>query len=101
MWVTLNTCSATKAIILDLVPSIDSDSFQNSIRRFISRRGCPSHFISDSGSNFNAGDTQAFVNNLGVTWHANLPLAPRHMCFFVVVFFQRLVRSTKDLLRKE
>ena len=96
VWVTLHTCAATRAIVLDLVPSIDSDTFQDSFRRFISRRGCPSRVISDPGSNFNTGNTQAFVNNLGVTWHINLPLASWHGGFF-----ERLVRSTKELLRKE
>ena len=91
MWVTLYTCAATRTIILDLVPSIDSDSFQDSFRRFISRRCCPSHVISDPGSNFNTGDTQALVNNLGVTWHTNLPLAPWH----------GVLKSTTEFLRKE
>ena len=81
VWVTLYTCAATRAIILDLVPFMDSDSFQDSFRRFICRRGCPSHVISDPGSNFNAGDSQSFVNNLGVTWHTNLPLAPWYGVF--------------------
>ena len=90
MSVTLYTCAAVRAIILDLVPSIDLDSFQESFRRFISRRGRPSHVISDPDSNFNARNTKTFVNNLGVTWHTNLPLAPWHGGFF-----ERLVRSTK------
>ena len=71
-------------MILDLVPSIDG-------------RGSPSHVISDPGSNFNAGNTQTFVNNLGVTWHINLPLAPWHGFFFR----ERLVRSAKELLMNE
>ena len=54
------------------------------------------HVISDPGSNFNARDTQAFVNNLGVTWHTNLSLASWHG-----FFFESLVKSTKELLRKE
>ena len=54
------------------------------------------HVISDPGSSFTAEDTQAFVNNLGITWHTNLPLAPRHGGRF-----ERLVKSTKELLRKE
>ena len=57
-------------------PSIDRDSFHDSFRRFICCMGCPLHAISDPGSNFNAGNTQAFVNNLGVTWHTNLPSSP-------------------------
>ena len=96
MWVTLCTGSVTRAIILDLVPFIDSNSFQDSFRRFISRRSCSLHVISDPGSNFNGGNTPALVNNLGVRWHANLPLAPCHR-----FFFERLVRSTKELLREE
>ena len=82
VWVTLCTGSVTRAIILDLVPFIDSNSFQDSFRRFISRRGCSLHVISDPGSNFNGGNTPALVNNLGVRWHANLPLAPWHRFFF-------------------
>ena len=96
VWVTLYTCAATRAIILDLVPFMDSNSFKDSFRRFISRRGCPTHVISDPGSNFNARDSQSFINSLGVTWHTNLPLAP-----WYGGFFERLVKSTKELLRKE
>ena len=38
----------------------------------------------------------ACVNNLGVEWHVNLPMAPWHGGFF-----ERLVRSVKELLSKE
>ena len=67
VWVSRYTCAVTRAIVLDLVHSVDSDSFQNSFRRFISPGRCPSHVISDPGSNFNTGNSHAFVNNLGVT----------------------------------
>ena len=39
---------------------------------------------------------QSFVHSRGVDWNVNLPLAPWHGGFF-----ERLVRSTKVLLRKE
>ena len=89
------TCAATRATILDLVPSIDSDSFQRSFRRFISRRGCPSHVIYDPGSNFNAENTQTFVNNRGNMAYKS------SISTLAIGFFERLVRCTKELLRKE
>ena len=38
----------------------------------------------------------SFVNNLGISWNTNLSLSPWHW-----VFFECLVKSTKDLLDKE
>ena len=95
-WVTLYTCASTRAILLDLVPRPNSTSFINSFRRMIARRGCPNNMISDNGKNFISDETQSFASNLGINWDLNLPLAPWHG-----VFFERLVRSTKTLLKKD
>ena len=95
-WVTLYTCAASRAIILDLVPRMNADAFIRSFKRFVSRRGCPDYIITDNGSNFVAEQTQTFVSNLGVNWAVNLPLAP-----WYGGFFERLVRSVKNLLKKE
>ena len=51
-WVTLYTCAASRAVILDLTPHMDAHSFIRSFRRFLARRGCPSNVISDNGKNF-------------------------------------------------
>ena len=51
--------------------------------------------ISDNGRNFVSNETVEFVNGLGVDWRLNMPLAPWHGSFF-----ERMVRSTKALLRK-
>ena len=96
VWVTLFTCAASRAIILDLVPGLDAHSFIKCFRRFVSRRGCPNFVISDGGKNFVSVETQNFVSKMGVDWRVNLPLAPWHGGFF-----ERLVRSTKSLLRKQ
>ena len=42
----------TRAIHLELVESLDSDSFINVLQRFINRRGRPNTIVSDCGSNF-------------------------------------------------
>ncbi|XP_015754706.1 PREDICTED: uncharacterized protein LOC107334287 [Acropora digitifera] len=48
----LYTCLATRAIHLEVAQSMDSDSFVNSMRGFIARRGIPEVMRSDNGSNF-------------------------------------------------
>ena len=95
VWVTLHACAGTRGVILVVVPHIDSTSFIKIFRRFISRWGCPSVMISDDGRNFVSNQTVEFLNGLGVDWRLNMPLAPWHEGFF-----ERMVRSTKMLLRK-
>ena len=51
-WVTLYTSAASRAICLGLVPNMNSASFIQSFKRFVSRYGCPDNVISDNGSNF-------------------------------------------------
>ena len=60
------------------------------------KRGCPRCVFLDGNSNFVATETHEFVNSLGVEWKINSPLTPWHGGFF-----ERLVKSTKSLLKKE
>ena len=50
--VTLCTCASSRAICLDLLPNMNSESFIRSFKRFISRYGCSDNVISDNGSKF-------------------------------------------------
>ena len=69
---------------------------KNSLKCFTSRRGCPDNVISDNGSTFVPIKIQNFASNLNIKWHFNLALAPCQE-----VFFERLVRSAKELLKKD
>ena len=60
-WGCLFACMVPRAVHLELVESLDTDSFINALQRFINRRGKPNTLVSNSGSNFK-----------GVTWELNL-----------------------------
>ena len=68
-YVVLYTCTGAKVFI-------------NSYSRFISRRGCPVRDISDNGSVFTPGETQAFVISPYIEWKFNLEKVPLQGVFF-------------------
>lgn len=54
----LYTCLVTRAIHIEVAQSMDTDSFVNSMRRFIARRGTPEVMRSDNGTNFVSGNKE-------------------------------------------
>lgn len=54
-WGIIFKCLTTRAVYLDLLYQMDTDSFLMALRRFISRRGKPFEIISDQGTNFRGG----------------------------------------------
>ena len=57
-WGCIFTCLSTRAIHLEVVEGMDSDSFINTLRRFVNRRGNPKKMVSDCGSNFKGADAE-------------------------------------------
>ena len=51
-YVCLFICLTTKSVHLELVMDLSTESFLAAFRRFVSRRGLPSTFITDNGTNF-------------------------------------------------
>ena len=51
-WVCVFTCLSTRAIHLEMVYSLDTDSCLSAVIRFIARRGQPSTIWCDNGTNF-------------------------------------------------
>ncbi|XP_062390500.1 uncharacterized protein LOC134078526 [Sardina pilchardus] len=57
-WGIIFKCMTTRGVYLDLLNSIDTDSFLMSLRRFVSRRGTPCELLSDQGTNFKSGQRE-------------------------------------------
>ncbi|XP_073769332.1 uncharacterized protein [Danio rerio] len=57
-WGILFKCLTTRAVHIEVLTSLDTDSFLMSLRRFISRRGKPAEVLSDQGTNFKGGERE-------------------------------------------
>jgi hypothetical protein len=107
-YVCLFTCMATRAVHLEVVSSLDVDSFLLGFRRFVARRGKPKTVFSDNGTNLVAGEKEMREQlenwnreklekdhtDLGITWKFSPPSGPH----FGGVW-ERIVRSCKTPLR--
>ena len=58
----LFTCFCTRAIHLEKLDTMDTDSFLNGLRRFMSRRGHARVIYSDCGGNFVAGNSELKIS---------------------------------------
>ena len=54
----LYTCLVVRAVHIEVSQSLDTDSFLNSFRRFVARRGAPEQMRSDIGGNFVSGESE-------------------------------------------
>ena len=65
------------------------------MKRFVRRRRLPKLILSDNGKTFKADQLKVFNMRNGIIWRFNLAKAP-----WWDVLFERLIRSTKQCLRK-
>lgn len=57
-WGILFKCLTTRAVHIDVLPSMDTDAFLMALRRFIARRGKPKEILCDQGTNFRGGERE-------------------------------------------
>ena len=57
-WGIIFKCLTTRCIHLELLDSMDADTFLMAFRRFVSCRGKPFELLSDCGTNFKAGEAE-------------------------------------------
>lgn len=105
-WVALFTCLTTRAVHLELVHTLSTDSALMALRRLAARRGWPQQMWSDNATNFRAASSelraaynewaptlQRYGLTRGLEWHFIAPGAPNQGGAW-----ERLVRSVKNAL---
>ncbi|XP_058448943.1 uncharacterized protein LOC131428901 [Malaya genurostris] len=89
-YVCIFICFCTKAVHIELVGDLSTQTFLSALKRFVSRRGRPAHIYTDNGKNFEGAknileDIQrilsdelldSWCSDEGITWHLSPPKAP-------------------------
>ena len=86
-YIVIYSCSLTRAVFLELLPSLETGEFIKSLKRLIARRGRPTKIYSDNGKTFIAAANwlkivrkderlNIFLATHEITWQFNLSRAP-------------------------
>ncbi|XP_026728198.1 uncharacterized protein LOC113494186 [Trichoplusia ni] len=94
-WVALFTCLTTRAVHLELAPSLSASSMIMALRRMAARRGTPRTLFSDNGTNFVGAnkELEAAALEKGIKWKFIPPGSPN-----MGGAWERLVRTVKTAL---
>ena len=95
-YVVLYTCAFTRGVILESLPDASSKCFVYSLRKIISRRGCPGKILADNSKVFTSQEMQKFAANRNIEWQFSLSNAPWYGGFWerLVSIFQRCLKKT-------
>ncbi|XP_029965347.1 uncharacterized protein LOC115401351 [Salarias fasciatus] len=81
-WGIIFKCLTTRAVHLDLLTAIDTDSFLMALRRFIARRGTPAELFSDQGTNFRGGERELRETFQKLSPELQQLLAPQKISYY-------------------
>jgi len=104
----LFTCLVIRAVHIEVVLSMDTESFINALRRFIARRGRPEEIRSDNGGNFvkgerelreavqqwNQGQIHEYLLQHNIKWIFNPPAASHHGGVW-----ERCIRTVRKVMK--
>lgn len=80
-WGIIFKCLTVRAVHLDVLTSIDADSFLMALRRFIACRGTPAELYSDQGTNFKGGERELREAFAAMSAELQMLLAPHKIHF--------------------
>ena len=106
IWICLFTCCVVRAVYLEIVTDMSTETFIRCLMRFAARRGMPRKFLSDNGKTFKAAakflktvfneeEVRDHLAGIGIEWVFNIEKAP-----WWGGVFERMVKSTKRCLKK-
>ena len=94
VYIALFACFASsRAVHLDLVPDLSTETFLRCLKRFISRRGMPRLVVSHNGKTFKGSSFKAFPSLHRISWQFNDP----HASWWGGIF-ERMKRRLKKTL---
>ncbi|XP_055603751.1 uncharacterized protein LOC129751982 [Uranotaenia lowii] len=103
-WIAVFTCMGIRAVHLELVYSLTTESCLMALRRFMCKQGTPTEFFSDNGTNFVGAwneirekidyECAESIVDSHIKWNFNPPGTP-HMGGI----WERMVRSVKEALK--
>ena len=97
-YIALMTCATSRMLHLELTPDLGADALIRCLKRFTSRRGKPTQFISDNAKTFKSKKLKGYIANFATyvtRWKYNLAKAP-----WWDGLYERMVRSVKRCLKK-
>ncbi|KMQ86241.1 hypothetical protein RF55_14823 [Lasius niger] len=112
-YIAIFVCFSTKAVHIELVSDMSSETFINALKRFMARRGKVSHIYSDNGTNFVGASKELqelynllkdeqhklhlekFLSEDNITWHFIPPNAPNFGGLW-----EAAIKSTKTHLKR-
>ncbi|XP_011487025.2 uncharacterized protein LOC105356652 [Oryzias latipes] len=82
-WAIMFSCMSSRAVHIEVIESLDTNSCVNALRRFFAVRGPATKLLSDRGTNFIGASkelgmdkaVQQYLNDQGCTWDFNPPHA--------------------------
>ena len=106
VYIYLFTCASTRAIHLELTPSLSVESFLLAFRRFVSRRGLPVTLLSDNAKTFRSASSYIrkitrsdevlrYLADNRITWNFIIERAP-----WCGGYWERMVKVVKQPLKK-
>ena len=110
VWICLFTCTAIRAVHLEVVEDMTAERFLEALRRFVARRGKPDEIISDNATQFKAAkntidlawenivddpQVQSYLSQKRIKWKFIIELSP-----WIGGFYEKLVGTTKTALKK-
>ena len=106
VYICLFICAVTRAVHLEIVTDLSTESFMNAFRRFASRKSLPQKMISDNASTYLSAAVELralfsshilhdSLSKRGAEWH----FIPKRAPWFGG-FWERLIGLTKTTLKK-
>ena len=94
-YICLFTCATSRAIHLELTPSVEAPGFIRAFNRFMARRGLPSVLISDNAKSFKNLQVKEYLIKCNIKHKPILASAP-----WWGGFYERMVRTIKSSIKK-